>query len=108
MLFVGSLTLMWCGTDEGNTTWNGDNTEQTLVQPERKMDIYGKIISQEGNEYTVQEVDVSADPTFGMEQTEKKAYMETLSESERQEMKANIRSATLGDVRVLIPVGIPM
>jgi hypothetical protein len=81
---------------------------QALVQPDRKMDLYGKVISQEGNEYTIQEVDVSVDPTFGMEQEEKKAYMAQLSEDERMQMKADIRAAVLDEVKVMIPVGIPM
>jgi len=78
------------------------------VQPEFKMNIYGKIISMEGNEFSVQEVDISKDPTFDMSSEDKKAYMAKLSEDERMSLKEEIRQAILGNVKILIPVWIPI
>ena len=78
------------------------------VKPERKAEVYGKVIKTEGNLVTVAEIDLSADPTADMTTEEKRAYKQSLSEEERMALNESIQGATLGEVSVLIPVGIPM
>ena len=62
----------------------------------------------EGNEFTLLEVDTSKDPTFGMAPEDKKAYMMKLSQDQRKALKDEIRSATLWNVKITIPVWIPI
>ncbi len=107
-MFSSTLLLFWCSSNTTSVDDSGQNIESALVQPERRLDLYGKIISMEGNEFSIQEVDTTKDPTFGMEQTEKKAYMATLSEDQRMAMKAEARSAVLWEVKIIIPVWIPI
>lgn len=84
-------------------------TEQIVnLQPEYKADLYWKIKSNEWNVYTISEIDTTKDPTIEMEQAEKQAYMQSLSEADRQALKDQINSAILWDVKVMIPVWIPM
>lgn len=78
------------------------------TQPERKAEIFGKIKSIVGNEVVISKSDLSVDPTANMSTEEKKAYMQSLSEADRTKLKEDILSATLGDVKVLINIGIPM
>gem|GEM_PF-845585 len=87
---------------------NSGDVDSSNAQPERKMDVYGKIISNEGNEFTILEVDTSKDPTFGMDSEDKKAYMMSMPQEQRMALKDEIRNATLGNVKVMIPVGIPV
>ncbi len=79
-----------------------------LSQPERKMDLYWKIISIEWNEVTLLESDVSKDPTFNMTPEEKKKYMQSLDEATRTALKAEINSSTLWEIKLTIPVWISM
>ena len=110
------LILSWCNTQnsvEKTDTTNSlqeklSQTQQILSQPNRKMDLYGKIISNEGNEFTVQVVDTTQDPTFNMEPAEKRAYMQKLSQEERMALKDKIRQAVLWNEKVLIPVWTPI
>jgi len=107
-LLVVSLSLFWCVSDTSKISETNNSVETTLIQPERKLDIYWKIVSVEWNEFSILEVDTTKDPTFGMEQIEKRAYMATLSEDQRMAMKERIKSATLWEVKVIIPIGIPI
>jgi hypothetical protein len=54
------------------------------------------------------QIDTSKDPTFNMTPTEKQKYMQALDEATRMALKEEINAATLGEVKVIIPVGIPM
>jgi hypothetical protein len=45
--------------------------------------------------FTISEIDTSKDPTLGMESTEKKAYMQALSEADRMALKDMIASSIL-------------
>ena len=84
------------------------NQEIISLQPEYKAELYWKIKQIEWNMFTISEIDSSKDPTLEMEQAEKKAYMATLSETDKQALKAQVASAFLWDVKVMIPVWIPM
>ncbi|MCK5592443.1 MAG: hypothetical protein KAI72_10855 [Candidatus Pacebacteria bacterium] len=79
-------------------------------KPDRKSDIYGKVIKVEGNMVTLAliDVDASTDPTVNMTPEEKKEYKQSLSEEERMALKNLSLSSTLGNVIVTVPVGIPM
>lgn len=111
-IIVSALLLTACSTDtEPNATSAPSVSQNTLnipVQPEKKTDLYGKILSMEGNEITVLQSDTSKDPTFNMLPDEKKKYMAALDESARTALKAEINAATLGEVRITVPVGIGM
>ncbi len=101
-------------------TESPSNTENTVVsstnsvtntistQPDRKMDIYGKILSMEWNEISLMQVDTSKDPTFNMTPDEKRKYMQAMDEAARISLKEQINNATLGETKLTIPVGIPM
>lgn len=104
VLAIGLLTS--CASD--TTTNNSNLTTSVLTQPERKMDIYGKVVSQEWNEITLLQVDTSKDPTFNMTPEEKKKYMTSLDEAARIALKEEINSATLWELKIIIPVWIPM
>ncbi|MDD5769990.1 MAG: hypothetical protein PHE25_03405 [Candidatus Gracilibacteria bacterium] len=98
-----------CSSNTDTTTTLTTNTTTIISsQPDRKIDIYGKVISMEGNEITLLEVDTSKDPTFNMTPEEKKKYMTSLDEATRMALKAEINSATLGEIKLTIPVGIAM
>ncbi|MDP2104285.1 MAG: hypothetical protein Q8K26_05175, partial [Candidatus Gracilibacteria bacterium] len=110
-MIIATLLLTSCGTTSVTTPENTSTTQtqDTLsTQPERKVDMYGKITSMEGNEITLLEVDTSKDPTFAMTSEEKKKYMQSMDEAARMVLKEQINSATLGEKKVTIPVGIPM
>jgi len=78
------------------------------MQPDYKSDLYWKIKSIEWNIFTITEIDRSKDPTIDMTPEEKRKYMQSLSEADRMALKEQIQSATLWDVKVMIPVWIPM
>lgn len=82
------------------------NTPQESLQPERKVDIYGKIVSMEWNEITLLQVDTSKDPTFNMTPTQKKKYMQSMDESARMALKEEINKATLWEIKLIVPIGI--
>ena len=102
------ISLSWCAITDMSNKDASDEVILELVQPERKLDIYWKILSMEWNEFTIQEVDISKDPTFGMEQEEKQAYMATLSDDQKIAMKEEIKNAILWNSKVIIPVWIPI
>lgn len=113
VFIVATLFLVSCTntetTDKTNTNTDTTQTQDiSSAQPERKVDIYWKITSIEWNEVTILQVDTSKDPTFNMTPTEKRKYMQSMEESARMALKEQINSATLGEVKVTIPVGIPM
>ncbi|MEF2175638.1 MAG: hypothetical protein V3575_04145 [Candidatus Absconditabacteria bacterium] len=110
IVFASVLLLSACSNTDNTTSSVNDDiaNELSLNQPERKIDIYGKVVSQEGNEITISQVDSSKDPTFNMTPAEKKKYMQSLDESTRMALKEEINNAVLGQVKVIIPVGIPM
>ncbi|MDD2487708.1 MAG: hypothetical protein PHS92_05055 [Candidatus Gracilibacteria bacterium] len=105
---IVTLLLASCGTSETTNTDIDQIQGSISVQPERKVDIYGKVLSVEGNEITLLQIDTSKDPTFNMSPTEKKKYMMAMDEAARMALKEEINSATLGEVKIMIPVGIPM
>ncbi|EKD44464.1 MAG: hypothetical protein ACD_71C00127G0002 [uncultured bacterium (gcode 4)] len=110
-MIIATLLLTSCGTTSVTTPENTSTTQtqDTLsTQPERKVDMYGKITSMEWNEITLLEVDTSKDPTFAMTSEEKKKYMQSMDEAARMALKEQINSATLWEKKVTIPVGIPM
>ena len=116
------LLLASCGAEveniESNTTVipsvnvevNAEdrNAEIIALKPEYKAELYGKVKSIEGNMFTISEIDTSKDPTLGMESTEKKAYMATLSDADKMALKEMIANSVVWDVKVMIPVWIPM
>ncbi|MDD3303189.1 MAG: hypothetical protein PHN31_06555 [Candidatus Gracilibacteria bacterium] len=117
LLVMASLLLFSCSSSVDNTgssnvnidTNNEEtNSDLTLTQPDRKMDLYGKITGIEGNEITILESDTLKDPTFNMTSEEKKKYMQSLDETARTELKEQINSSTLGEKKVIVPVGIPI
>lgn len=109
ILIITTLFLASCTSSETTNETNTTQTQDTTsAQPERKVDIYWKITSIEWNEVTILQVDTSKDPTFNMTPTEKRKYMQSMEESARMALKEQINSATLGEVKVTIPVGIPM
>ncbi len=115
-----SIFLVSCGvtentktTENNKTTWavqtTQNRTEEILsMQPDYKSDLYWKIKAIEWNIFTITEVDRSKDPTADMAPKEKRAYMQSLSQEQRMALKEKIQSATLWDVKVMIPVWIPM
>jgi len=112
------LLLTSCGTEVENTntpvttnttaTSENRDIEITNMQPDYKNELYWKVKSVEGNIFTISEIDTSKDPTIEMEQAEKQAYMKALSEADRMALKETILSAVIWDVKVMIPVWIPM
>ena len=104
-------------TDKINNLENDVNVEEsvkdeqvteTTAQPDRKMDVYGKITWIEWNEITLLQVDTSKDPTFDMTPTEKKKYMLSMDEAARTALKEEINKATLWEIKLTVPVWIPM
>jgi hypothetical protein len=116
MIIAGTIVLAIGGYFVGNSLKNNEPTNSNdsalesseSVQPERKAEIYGKIKSIVGNEVVISKTDPTADPTINMTPEEKRAYMQGLDEAERVKLKEDALNATLGDVKVLINVGIPM
>jgi len=116
IIITGTLLLAIVGYFIGNSlksdtaSNSGDISIENavLAQPERKAEIYGKIKAIVGNEVTITKSDPSVDPTINMTSIEKRAYMQKLDEAERIKLKEEILNATLGDVKVLINIGIPM
>ncbi len=118
IIIIGLLILLVsCGTtDEENVNpvsnvaanMEDRNEEIVSLQPEYKAELYGKIKSIEGNMFTISKIDTSKDPTIGMEQAEKRAYMQWLSEADRMALKEMITNSIIWDVKVMIPVWIPM
>ncbi len=112
LVVVLAIVAYFVGTSiSGSSEDVSENAQtQTAVaeKPERKAEVYGKVIKMEGNIVTISEIDLSADPTIGMTTDEKRAYKQALSDEERMALNQAIQSATLGEVTVLIPVGIPM
>lgn len=116
------LLLASCGTEIENSSTNTTvipatniaisvedrNAEINSLKPEYKAELYGKVKSIEGNMFTISEIDTSKDPTIGMEPTEKKAYMMSLSDADRMALKDMITNSIIWDVKVMIPVWIPM
>ena len=102
--FIGSAM-----TGSGTNTSESSLAEVTVIEkPERKAEVYGKVTKLEGNMITIAQIDLSADPTADMTTEEKQAYRQSLSDEEKMALKESSTSATLGEVTVLIPVGIPM
>jgi len=94
-ILTASLLLASCTTTETPANSSDASVSQTQenavsTQPERKVDVYGKITGIEGNEITLLQVDTSKDPTFNMTATEKKKYMQSLDESARMALKEQI------------------
>lgn len=110
ILLIISLFMIFSCSNTETTQPISSTTEisQNITQPERKMDIYGKVVSQEWNEITLSQVDTSKDPTFNMTPEEKKKYMQSLDEATRMALKEEINSAILWEVKLTIPVWIPM
>jgi len=106
ILSIALLTSCSSNTQEKTTT-NLDTTT-SITQPERKMDLYWKVVSQEWNEITLLQVDTSKDPTFNMSPEEKKKYMQSLDEASRQALKEEINNSTLWQIKIIIPVWIAM
>lgn len=117
LLVMASLLLFSCSSSVDNT-WSSNvnidtnneetNSDLTLTQPDRKMDLYWKITWIEWNEITILESDTSKDPTFNMTSEEKKKYMQSLDETARTELKEQINSSTLWEKKVIVPVWIPI
>ncbi len=116
-----SLTLVSCSkqdtttddktkteTNVENNTANTVSSQDNTVQPDRKMDMYGKITWIEWNEVTLLQVDTSKDPTFDMTPTQKKKYMQSMDEQARTALKEEINKATLWELKLTVPVWIPM
>ncbi len=115
LLFVTSCSTQDTNNNTSNTEDNivaqntENRTEEVLAsQPDYKSDLYWKIKFAEGNIFTITEIDRSKDPTADMASEEKRKYMQSLPEAERMALKEQIQSATLWDVKVMIPVWIPM
>jgi len=97
-------------TPVSNVVVNKEDRNEEIVnlQPEYKAELYGKVKSIEWNMFTISEIDTSKDPTVNMEQAEKRAYMQALSEADRMALKEMIANSIIWDVKVMIPVWIPM
>ncbi len=113
LVAVSIVLFSSCGTSVDRTSDAVDGATEnsiaeTPVQPDVKVDLYGKIVSMEGNEITVSQVDTSKDPTFNMSADEKRKYMQSMDEAARMALKETINSAVLGNVKATVPVGIPM
>ncbi len=103
-----TISLASCTTSQETTNTTNNTTSQVATQPERKMDIYGKVTAIEWNEITLSQVDTSKDPTFNMSPEEKKKYMTSLDEAARMALKEEINSAILWEVKLTVPVWIGM
>ncbi len=116
LIIIGFLVLgvgIFIGIDSLKKNENSLNntpleTSITDLKPERKSELYGKVKSLEGNLVTITLIDLSQDPTAKMAPTEKRKYMQSLSEAERMALKEKISQALLGDTKILIPIGIPI
>ncbi len=119
IVWASVLLLASCGTNVDNTSTVENNTTSVVntvdrneeilsLKPEYKAELYGKIKSVEGNVFTISEIDTSKDPTANMEMAEKKAYMMSLSDADRMALKDMIANSVIWDVKVMIPVWIPM
>jgi len=122
IVWAAALLLASCGAEiEENTasvttntvtnavaTWEARDQEIISLQPEYKAELYGKVKSVEGNMFTISEIDRSKDPTIDMEQTEKKAYMASLSDADKIALKEMIANSISWETKVMIPVWIPM
>lgn len=94
---------------ENNQETSVDRNQQIIdLQPEYKAELYGKVKAMEWNMFTITEIDTTKDPTIEMDQVEKQAYMQSLSEADRAALKDQILTAYIWDVKVMIPVWIPM
>ena len=106
------LTSCWVKEEDAlvvdTTKTKVENLPPENLQPERKLDLYGKITWIEWNEITLLQVDTAKDPTFNMTATEKKKYMQSLEESARMALKEEINKATLWEVKLTVPVWIPI
>lgn len=113
VLITMSILLVSC-TEAPTNTQNivsqttANTTNSVPVQPDKKLDIYGKILSMEWNEVSIMQIDTSKDPTYNMTPEEKKKYMQAMDEGARTALKEQINTATLGEMKLTIPVGIPM
>ncbi len=122
IVWAAALLLASCGAEvEENATgvttntitnavatWEARDQEIISLQPEYKAELYGKVKSVEGNMFTISEIDRSKDPTIDMEQTEKKAYMASLSDADKIALKEMIANSVSWETKVMIPVWIPM
>ena len=122
IVWAAALLLASCGAEvEENATgvttntitnavatWEARDQEIISLQPEYKAELYGKVKSVEGNMFTISEIDRSKDPTIDMEQTEKKAYMASLSDADKIALKEMIANSISWETKVMIPVWIPM
>lgn len=104
--YVAGNVLKSSGTSANTTPLS--QASSASVQPERSAEIYGKIKSVVGNEVTITKSDTSLDPTINMTPEDKRAYMQGLDEAERTKLKEDLLNASLGDVKVVMNVGIPM
>lgn len=114
LIVVLAIAAYYIGTSLTNndplptTNIAADEVSVVAQKPERKAEVYGKVIKMEGNLVTISQIDLAADPTAEMTTEEKQAYKQSLSEEERMALKEVTQNATLGEVTVMIPVGIPM
>ncbi len=119
IIWSATILLASCGTSiEPNTTTESNNIgtintvdrnqEILSLKPEYKAELYGKIKAVEWNVFTISEIDTSKDPTVNMELDEKKAYMMSLSDADRMALKDMIANSIKWDIKVMVPVWIPM
>ena len=115
LLFISVAVLSvagyFAGINLSGNVPNGDkdaSLEANIDQPERKPEIYGKVKSIIGNEVLITKSDSSVDPTVDMSPADKQKYMKSLDEADRLKLKEEILNATLGDVKVVMSVGMPM
>jgi len=108
--FLTIFSLISCSNETNiNTNLIDEKVLDTVIsQPDRKIDIYWKVISQEWNEITISQVDTSKDSTFNMSPEEKKKYMQSLDEAARIALKEEINNSILWQVKLIAPVWIPM
>lgn len=120
LIFV--LTSCWNTVEETNTTEtstnnavntnisNTENRDEEIIalQPDYKAELYWRVKQIEWNMFTISEIDTSKDPTVDMSTEEKQTYMQSLPEADRMALKEQIQSAIIWDVKVMIPVWIPM
>ncbi len=103
------MLLAWCSTSNiSNEIRNEEALSTESSKPDRKMEIYGKVKSMIWNIIVISKVDTTKDPTFNMDSVEKRKYMQSLDQSERMALKEEIQKAILWDIKITIPVWIPM
>ncbi len=110
------LTSCWTETNTSENiqinSWINENIdrnqEMISLQPNYKNELYWKIKQIEWNMFTISQIDTSKDPTLEMERKEKQAYMQSLSDADKQALKEQIQGAIIWDVKIMIPVWIPM